>query len=98
MDQSSDVLVGGDGADSVYLLFLTSDGTVLSEQQYSVGMGGFTATYIYGFGIGAGPIGDMNNDRISEVIIGNILSRTHTHMHSESDFVPYHTMYKHNYR
>lgn len=72
-----DLAAGGTGSGSavigcVFVMFLRSDGTVLSHQQLTDGIGGFTGelTASDDFGCAVGPVGDVDGDIVSDLIVG----------------------------
>jgi hypothetical protein len=79
-DGVPDVLVGADadgdsadGAGAAYVLFLNTDGTVNTQQKISNGTGGLnsgTLSSFDRFGTSATEIGDLDNDGVSDVLIG----------------------------
>lgn len=60
---------GATDAGAVYIVFLNSDGTVLSNQKISMLEGGFNETLLENnfFGYGVAGIGDYNNDGIPDI-------------------------------
>ncbi|MFS4491734.1 integrin alpha [Maribacter sp. 2308TA10-17] len=64
---------GGVDAGAVYILFMNSDGTVLSNQKISMLEGGFTETLNAGnfFGYGVAGIGDYDGDAIPDIAVSS---------------------------
>lgn len=60
---------GAEDAGAVYILFMNSDGSVLSNQKISMLEGGFNETLTAGnwFGYGVAGIGDYNDDGIPDI-------------------------------
>lgn len=65
---------GGTDRGAVWILFLNTDGTVKGSQQISSGMGGFGGTLSNSdlFGIDVEPIGDIDDDGLTEIAVGAI--------------------------
>ena len=70
-DGRNELAVGTDD-ERLFVLFLDTDGTVLSEQEIGAGTGGFSGALSAGdgFGSGLGSAGDINGDGIPELAVG----------------------------
>ena len=65
--------ISGRQSGAFWLLFLNSDGTVLSEQKYSATTQGLLADAVSGndrFGRGIASLGDINGDCIADLLVG----------------------------
>ncbi len=75
-DGVDDLAVGASGTDaeqgSVWILFLDTDGTVLSEVEIAEGLGGFTGDLDAGdfFGSALAAVGDLDGDRVTDLAVG----------------------------
>ena len=61
---------GGLNRGAIYLLYMNSNGTVQSEQKISSTSGGFTGVPHDAFGSAVDTIGDLNNDGIMDLLVG----------------------------
>ncbi len=63
---------GGTNKGAMFILFMNSDGTVKTHQKISENSGGFTGSFdISGdFGADIIPIGDLNNDGVTDLAVG----------------------------
>ena len=66
---------GGTDRGAVWILFMNTDGTVKSEQKISDIAGGFNGILDNGdnFGESVASLGDLDNDRVSDLAVGAIL-------------------------
>ena len=77
-DGVPDVMVGAHVAQDVYILFLSSIGTVVSHQKISQTSGSFTATGLNGFGYaGAGVLGNSASESGFDVSVGAVSTDTY---------------------
>jgi len=65
---------GGADKGAVWVLFMDTDGTVLSHQKISETQGGFTDTLSKAFGSDSDPIGDLDNDGVVDLVVGEAKS------------------------
>jgi len=65
---------GGTDRGAVYVLFLHQDGSVKAQQKISDTQGGFTDTLhdVNFFGSALTPVGDLNNDGVTDLAVGAI--------------------------
>ena len=69
---------GGTDRGAVWILFMNSNGTVKEYQKISDTAGGFTGTLANGdgFGVSVAGVGDLNQDGIRDVAVGEVGSST----------------------
>ncbi|MBN2015763.1 FG-GAP repeat protein [Candidatus Dojkabacteria bacterium] len=79
-DNVTDLVIGAEGVyngtrqfGAVWVLFLNSSGTVKSEQKIDTSEGNFTGTYTEDdyFGSAVVNLGDINNDKMEDILVGS---------------------------